>query len=384
MARSIPDYEMPMFDLPGRMNDAAVITSIELLMRDKAWFVRTRAANGAVGVAPTKQIEHFVPIFRNMVARHFIGEDGRDIERLIDKVYYANYKEVGLPFWCCVAYVEESILDMLGRMTNKPVGELLGGVMRKEVPVYLSGSKRDTTAEEEVAVYEKGIESTGTKIIKFKIGGRMSRNEDAYPGRTETLIRLGRERLGKDVTLYADANGSYDADSAIRVGRLLEECDYKMFEEPCPWEEYTETQRATKELDIPVACGEQDSSLWRFRWMMENHVMDIVQFDINYNGGLIRACRVAKMAEKHGLRVVPHNTQRGIASCNIVQFASRTPNIGPAMEHTWRQPQWPHEWYWPNIMVKDGVLRVPEGPGLGVTIDANYLAGADVVATVRG
>jgi L-alanine-DL-glutamate epimerase-like enolase superfamily enzyme len=382
MARAIPEYELPMFDLPGQVKEPAKIASIELLKREKEHFVRTRAASGAVGVAPTKQVENYVPIFRNMVAPSFIGEDARDIERLVDKVYYANYKEVGLPFWCPVAYVEESILDMLGHIANKPVGELLGGVVWTEVPVYLSGSKRDTTAEEEVAIYEKGIESTGCKRVKFKIGGRMSRNEDTYPGRTEALIKLGRERLGEDITLYADANGSYDAENAIRIGRLLEEYKYEMFEEPCAWEEYTETQRATKELDILVACGEQDSSLWRFRWMMENRVMDIVQFDINYNGGLIRACRVAKMAERFGMKVVPHNTQRGVASANIVQFASRTKNLGPAMEHTWRQPQRPYSWFKPDYTVKDGRLQVPTIPGLGVEIDPEYLAGAEVLAKI--
>jgi L-alanine-DL-glutamate epimerase-like enolase superfamily enzyme len=382
MARSIPEYEMPMFDLPGRIKEPLRIVSIELLKHDKDFFVRTRSSSGVVGVAPTKQISNYVPIFSNLVARCFLGEDARDIERLVDKVYYANYKEVGIPFWCPVAYVEESILDMLGHAAGVPVGELLGGIVRHEVPVYLSGSKRDTTAEEEVAIYEKGIENTGSKTVKFKIGGRMSRNEDAYPGRTEKLIRLARERLGKNVTLYADANGSYDAANAVRVGRLLEEQKYAMFEEPCPWEEYTETQRVTRELDIPVACGEQDSSLWRFRWMMENHVMDVVQFDINYNGGLIRACRVAKMAEKFGMKVVPHNTQRGASSVNIVQFASRTKNLGPAMEHTWRQPQWPHDWYSPNFIVKEGRLRVPQGSGLGIEIDRDFLAKADVVAKV--
>lgn len=382
MARTVPDYELPMFDLPGRIAEPAKIVSIELLKCDREHFVRTRAANGAVGIAPTKQIDSYIGMFRNMAAPAFIGEDARDIERLIDKVYYSNYKEVGLSFWCPVAYIEESILDMLGHIAGKPVGELLGGVIRREVPVYLSGSKRDTTAEEEVAIYEKGVASTGTNRVKFKIGGRMSRNEDAYPGRTETLIRLGRERLGNDVELYADANGSYDAVSAIRIGRLLEEHRYEMFEEPCPWEEYTETQRATRELDIPVACGEQDSSMWRFRWMMENKVMDIVQFDINYNGGLIRACRVAKMAEGFGLKVVPHNTQRGAASVNILAFASRTKNLGPAMEHTWRQPQWPHEWYAPNFIVKEGKLRVPQGPGLGIEIDRDFLAKAEVMAKI--
>ena len=380
--RSRPDYERPLFDLPGRIKDAAKIQTIELLKRGSTFFVRTRSTGGAIGLAPTKQVEPFIPIFKDIVAPHFIGKDAREIESLVDSVYIANYKLASLPFWCPVAYIEQSLLDMLGWIANKPVGELLGGVRRKEIPVYLSGSGRETTAEQEVDVYARGVEQTGTKIVKFKIGGRMSSNLDAYPGRTDTLIKLARERLGNGVTLYADANGSYDAPTAIKIGRLLEKFNYAMFEEPCPWEELTETQRVTKALKITVACGEQDTSLWRFQWMMKNGVMKIVQPDINYNGGLIRAMRVARMAEGFGLKIVPHNTQTGAASVNILQFASCTPNIGPAMEYPWRAPLQRQSWFTPNFLIENGKLRVPEGPGLGLEIDPAYLAQAEVVARV--
>ena len=380
--RSFPDYEKPLFDLPGRIKGAAKIETIELLKHGGNYFVRTRSTSGATGLAPTKQVEPFIPIFKDIVAPHFIGKDARDIETLIDTVYIANYKLAGIPFWCPVAYIEQSLLDMLGHISGKTVGELMGGVLRKEIPVYLSGSGRETTAEREVEVYIRGVELTGTKIVKFKIGGRMSRNLDAYPGRTEKLVKLARERLGNSVTLYADANGSYDARKAIEVGRMLEGLNYAMFEEPCPWEELTETQQVTKALTIPISCGEQDSSLWRFQWMMKNGVMDIVQPDINYNGGLIRAARVARMAQGFGLKIVPHNTQTGAASVNILQFASCTPNIGPAMEYTWREPQKPQSWFAPNFIIDKGKLRVPEGPGLGIEIDPAHLAQAEVVAKI--
>ena len=82
---------------------------------------------------------------------------------------------------CPVASVEQSLWDLLGSR-KKTAGELMGGMLRKEIPVYLSGSGRETTAEQEVDVYVRGVEETGAKAVKFKIGGRMSRNADAYPG----------------------------------------------------------------------------------------------------------------------------------------------------------------------------------------------------------
>ena len=89
----------------------------------------------------------------------------------------------------------------------------------------------------------------------------------------------------------ADANGSYDAKNAIEIGKRLQEMKYLWFEEPCPWEELSETKKVADALDMKVAFGEQDSSLWLFQWMIDNKVMDVVQPDLNYNGGFIRAAQ---------------------------------------------------------------------------------------------
>lgn len=380
--RFLREYEQPMFDLPGRFKDPVKIAAIELLKRGSSYFVRTRSTGGATGLIMTKQVEDFVPIFQHLVAPHFIGRDAREIEALVDDVYRANYKLAGLALWCPIAYCEQSVLDLLGRAVAQPVGALLGGVVRHEVPVYLSGSGRELGAEDEVAIYVRGLAETQARAVKFKIGGRMSRNLDASPGRTEKLVRLAREQLGGKTILYADANGSYNVPKGIEVGRLLESLGFEFFEEPCPFEELSETQAVARALKIPVACGEQDCSLWRFQWMLQNDVMRIVQPDINYNGGLIRAKRVARIAEKLGRAIVPHNTQTGASSVNILQFASCTRNIGPFMEYPWRAPQAPVSWFTPNFTVRNGALRVPEGPGMGIEIDPDYLKSATLIATV--
>jgi L-alanine-DL-glutamate epimerase-like enolase superfamily enzyme len=274
------------------------------------------------------------------------------------------------------------VLDLLGRVAAKPVGALLGGVVRKEIPVYLSGSARELSAEDEVEIYVRGLAETKARAVKFKIGGRMSHNLDAYPGRTDKLVRLAREKLGAQTVLYADANGSYNAPKAIEVGRLLESLKFEFFEEPCPFEELVETREVAQALTVPIAGGEQDGSLPRFHWMLQNGVVDIVQPDLNYNGGLIRAKRVARMAEKLGKTIVPHNTQTGATAVNILQFASSTRNTGPYMEYPWRAPQQAASWYTPNFRVENGVIRVPESPGMGIEIDPDYLKSATVVASI--
>jgi L-alanine-DL-glutamate epimerase-like enolase superfamily enzyme len=113
--------------------------------------------------------------------------------------------------------------------------------------------------------------------------------------------------------------------------------------------------------------------------MIDNHVMSVVQPDLNYNGGFIRAARVARMARKANLWICPHNTQTGAASVNILTFAATTPNIGPYMEYVWRAPQKPESWYTPNFEIKNGAVQLPPGPGLGLEFDPDYLKKATVV-----
>jgi L-alanine-DL-glutamate epimerase-like enolase superfamily enzyme len=85
------------------------------------------------------------------------------------------------------------------------------------------------------------------------------------------------------------------------------------------------------------------------------------------------------MARKANLWICPHNTQTGAASVNILNFAATTPNIGPYMEYVWRAPQKPESWYAPNFEIRNGVIPLPPGPGLGLEFDAEFIKKATVV-----
>ena len=381
MASEILEYQKPVFNLHKFFNAPVKIASIELLQAHNQFFLRTRSTDGAEGLVQTKDIADYAQILAHRVIPHFIGKDARDLEHLVDEVYItnSNYKLAGQEFWCPVAYVEQSLFDLMGKALKKPAYELMGGALRKEIPVYLSGSARELSGEQEVEIYVRGVENTGAKAVKFKIGGRMSDNHDASPGRTNTILELAQKKLAGKVTLMADANGSYDAKNAIEIGKRLQEMKYLWFEEPCPWEELSETKKVADALEMKIAFGEQNSSLWQFQWIIDNKVCDVVQPDLNYNGGFTRAARVARMARKANMWICPHNTQTGAASVNILQFAATTPNIGPWMEYVSRGPAKKESWYTPNFEIKNGVIPVPSGPGMGLEFDPDFLKSAKVV-----
>ena len=206
------------------------IASMDLLRNGRNFIVRVRTTDGAegIGVPNAMHLIHTYPIFVNRVAPFFVGKDARQLEPLLWELYRHNdnYKYQGLAFWVCVAAAEFAILDLLGKLTNRSIGDLLGGVKRREIAVYRASGVRGNTPEEEVANLKQIVAESGAKALKFRLGGRMSKNADSLPGRTEKLIPLVREAFGKEMTLYADSNSSYDVTKAIEVGRLMEEYDY--------------------------------------------------------------------------------------------------------------------------------------------------------------
>lgn len=360
--------------------DPVIIESVDLLKRGADYFVRVRSKDGVVGVSVDNgRAQDLHPILNRLVMPYFVGKDARDLEELLFGVYRErdNYKYQGLALWCPVAMVEFAILDLLGRIAGKPMGDLLGGVIRRSVPFYVASGRRDTTPAEEIDYLKSLIDESGAKAVKYRVGGRMSRNADASPGRTETLIPLTRRELGDKIAIHADANSSYDAEHAIPVGRMLEEIGALFFEEPCPFDDFEDTKRVTEALTIPVALGEQEFSHARFRRQIGERVADVVQPDLFYYGGMIRSIRVARMAAVRNMPTTPH-LSGGFGFVYSLHFASCVENVGPWQEYKLGVDTY-GKWFDPPLSIADGALSVPQGPGVGIADPEELLKDAVAV-----
>jgi L-alanine-DL-glutamate epimerase-like enolase superfamily enzyme len=343
-----------------------VIDSLRLLKRGKDYMVHVRSKDGAEGISLVNppRGEYLSAFFHRSMAPKFIGQDARDLEKILWDVYRADYKQYGLDMWSCQAWCEFAVLDMLGRIARKPIGALIGDIVRTEVPFYVASGRRDTTPEQEIDYLHELVQKSGAKALKFRVGGRMSRNADAMPHRTERLIPMVRKSFGDSMVIHADSNSSYDPPEAIKVGRMLEAVKAIHYEEPCPFDHLEDTKVVTDTLDIPVALGEQEYSDWRFRYTILNRVADIVQPDLFYYGGMVRSMRVARMADVAKLPTTPHLSD-GFGFVYNLHFASAVKNIGPYQEYKLGLEKY-GTWFEPAIRVVDGKLTVPSAPGVGI------------------
>ena len=373
----------PVLELEG-LNSPVIIDSIQLLQDGSDTFLHVRSKDGAEGVSITNGRPYLHQILNDLIAPYFIGKDARQLEDHLFGVYRhrSNYKLLSLALWSPVCWVELALLDMLGRVANKSMSELLGGVRRREIPFYRASGHRDTTPEEEVEILQQMIDDTGAKAVKFRVGGRMSRNADAMPGRSENLIRLARKTLGDGIDLHADSNSSYDPPQAIKIGKVLEEVGALFFEEPCPFDHWEDTKVVTDALTIPVAGGEQESSQRRFRWAIHNRAVDIVQPDLMYYGGLIRSIRVSRMADLAGMPTTAH-ISGGFGFIYMLHFAACIKDPGSYQEYKSGVRRY-GSWFDPELRYKDGTTTVPEGPGVGIVSPKDVIKNAKpVMAAVR-
>jgi len=370
----------------GRLKDSVTIETIEVLRRDGQYFVRVRDADGAEGLtlANPSRFADAYPILVNRIAPFMIGKDARGWEDLLADVWRheSNYKWQGLAYWICIARLELAILDLLGKRAGLPVHALLGDKVCAKIGLYYANGDRKQSAEWVLDELEERVAESGAKAVKFKLGARM-RTTAASDARDREIIPMARRRFGDDMVLYADANGSYDVPQALETGRMLEAHDYGFFEEPLPFDHLEETRRVADALDVPVAGGEQERSLWRFEWQIANGALQVVQPDLIYFGGLVRSLKVARMAEAAGLQCVPHISSRGLGSLYVAHFASIIPNTTDYQEYKGDRDSVPYEMTegGGRFVAVDGALPVPDAPGLGVVFDPDYLAGAKPAPT---
>ena len=367
----------PVLKVDG-LKSPVIIDSIRLLKKEGEYFVHVRSKDGAEGVSLPNppRAEYLDKVLKQLAIPFFIGKDARDLENLLWELYRwkDNYKLYGIALWSPQAWIEFAILDMLGRVAGMPMGALLGDLVRREVAFYVASGRRDTTPEQEAEYLQKLVAQSGARALKFRVGGRMSRNADAMPGRTEKLIPLVRKTFGDAIDIHADSNSSYDPPQAIPVGRMLEEIKAVYFEEPCHFDHLEDTKVVTDALTIPVAGGEQEYSHWRFRWMIANRGVDIVQHDLHYYGGMIRSVRVARMAALAKMPTTVH-ISGGFGFVYMLHFASCVPDIGRYQEYKLGTEKYGN-WFDPPITVKDGKMSVPSGPGVGIKDLAGLLKGA--------
>jgi D-galactarolactone cycloisomerase len=295
------------------------------------------------------------------------GENPLEPERVSEKLHaHTFWLGRGGTLTHAISGIDIAMWDILGKTTGQPVGRLLGGRYRDRVRPYASLLMQEPGLLSE---HLHAIRSQGFQAFKIGWGpfGRKSNMLD------EQIVRAAREAVGSEALLMVDA-GASDAfwhqgyKWAARTAQMLADYGVYWFEEPLVPDNLSDYVLLRRNSPLPIAGGEVLTRRQSFAPWLQGGAFDIVQPDVTKVGGISEERRIAWMAEENGIRFIPHgwNTALGLAAdlqlasacrnTDLVEYLTGSPFIDEIVETTWQ-------------LDADGMLAIPDGPGLGITLN---------------
>ena len=354
------------------------IKKLETFCNEFVGFVRATSDTGhqGWGQVSTYHADITCEIFHRQVARHALGTDALDFADTLEIIGEREHKYPGSYLRRAMTGLDTALLDLRGKLEEKPVTVLLGGTPGK-LRAYASSMKRDITPKDEAKRLRKLRDEKGFDAFKWRVGAECGRDKDEWPGRTEEIVPTVSRALGDGVAKLVDANSCYTPKRAIEVGRLLEAEGIGHFEEPCPYWEFAWTKEVTDALSIDVTGGEQDCEFTAWQTMIDMRAVDVVQPDVMYLGGMLRTLHVCKMAEKAGLPVTPHAANLSLVTMCTMHLLRAIPNAGKYLEFSIEEEDY-YPWQYDIFLgepyrIEDGKATVTDAPGWGVEINPAWL-----------
>jgi D-galactarolactone cycloisomerase len=306
-----------------------------------------------------------------MVEPLFVGRSIYDFDHveagIRNRMYHLGVQN---QLTACLSGINVALHDAIGKTHGVRACDLIGGCGTSRLPVYASTgffSKDPANQLERQLAEVKAHPYPGAKI---KIG-RGPRDDAAR-------CRLAREMLGDDALLIVDVNGNYTVDLALECIRAIERYDIHWLEEPLPPSDLRGYAELRARSPIPLAAGEAHYTLRDFTPLIEGRCIDIVQPSIPTVGGLTEARRIAALAQAANLRVSPHAWGGAVglaAALHLVAALPVTPHgdnvpYPTLVEYDMSDNPLRSRLLSTPLALEDGHLRLPEGPGLGVALDA--------------
>jgi L-alanine-DL-glutamate epimerase-like enolase superfamily enzyme len=335
---------------------------------NEALLVRVETDAGLVGwgealapVVPEAVATLVVRLLRPLI----LGADPCDVEPLWNRMYNSMRVRGHLTgfFIDALAAVDIALWDLFGQVAQQPICRLLGGRQREKVRVYHSGVPGSTIAERVEGARE--LVAQGFPALKLHMG--LGAVEDVA-----TVAAL-REALGPDIGIALDAHWRYSVKEALAIGQQIERHNALFFEAPISPEDTAGHAALAQALAVPIAIGEGERTRWQFLSLLQARALDIAQPDIGRTG-LTEGRRIATLAEAFNVPIAPHvSTGLGIRFAATLQYSAALGSFH-MLEYQGGLAASINASLTAPITVAGGEIAVPEGPGLGVTLNEEAVA----------
>jgi galactonate dehydratase len=360
------------------------ITRITPMVLGTAWrnltFLKVETDEGLVGVGEARSLNHTEAVLgylQEAGRNHIVGSDPFEIESLVNRMYRGDFGRAGEIVMTGIALVEMACWDIMGKALNQPVYRLLGGAVREQIKAYANGWYTVERKPEEFYKAAQAAVAKGYRALKLDpFGSGFYELDRPEKLRSIALVEAVRDAIGPDVEIMVEMHGRFNPPTAIEMALELAPYKPSWFEEPVPPENLAalkKVSQAIAPLGVPVATGERIHTPHDFRELLELQAADVIQVDITHFGGLMNAKKLAGWADAYYVLVAPHNVGGPVSTAAALHFAASTTNF-KIQEHfnDFCEP-YVKEAAPGNPEVIDGYFALPQGPGLGVTLNEDVL-----------
>ncbi|MBX3532613.1 MAG: mandelate racemase/muconate lactonizing enzyme family protein [Rhizobiaceae bacterium] len=319
-----------------------------------------------------------VHMLNHEVAPRLIGRDPADIVQIWEMLYNgvrhdkASASGHAMPELsrrgisvAAISAVDIALWDILGKSLNQPVWRLLGGRKADRMPAYASGgwASADKIGEQLNSYIDKG----GFRSLKMRVGAM-----DGAPHVSAARVKAARKALGPDVALMVDAHGTYTVADAKRFVHLVTDCDLTWFEEPVIADDKAGMAEVRASGSVPIAAGESEATRFAFRDLAMLKSVDVFQPDPAFCGGITEAMRIGALASAFNLRLSPHLWAGAPCFFAGLHVCAASP-ASFVIEYSLGANPMIHDLVEDDVSARDGMIEIPDRPGLGFTIAEKFL-----------
>lgn len=360
------------------------ITNVTPMVLGTRWrnltFVKVDTDEGISGVGEARVLNRTDAVLGYLseaAPRYVIGSDPFEIERLTQRMFREDFGRAGEIVMTTMALVEMACWDIVGKALNQPVYRLLGGAVRDRIKAYANGWYTVERTPDEFHEAAKAVVEKGYRALKFDpFGAGFYELDYAEKHRVIALVEAVRDAVGPEVDILIEMHGRFNPVTAVEMTRELARFRPGWVEEPVPPENLAalkKTSDAISALGIPIATGERLHTPYEYRELFELQAADVIQPDITHFGGLLNTKKLAAWAEAYYMLVAPHNVGGPVSTAAALHLAACTPNF-KIQEHFNDFAEAYVKDAAPGLpAVKDGYFSLPQGPGLGVTLDEEVI-----------
>jgi galactonate dehydratase len=363
------------------------ISAVRPLVLGTPWrdltFVVVETDEGLRGVGEARMVNHtesLLGYLREASRNHILGSDPFKIEDLVQRMFRRDFARASEIMTSAIAIIEIACWDIMGQALGVPVYQLLGGVVRDRIPAYANGwytveRKADEFRTAAGHVVERGYRAL--KLDPFGAGFYELSRPDAR--RSVELVEAVRDAVGPDTEIFVEMHGRFNPVTAIALTNDLAPFRPGWIEEPVPPENLRALQKvaqAVAPLGIPVATGERLHTAHEYRELFELQAADIVQADITHYGGMLATKKLAAWADAYYMLMAPHNVCGPVGTAAALHVAASTTNFKIQEHFNDFADAWVKEAVTGMVEVDpaDGCFPLPNGPGLGVTLNEAFIA----------